>query len=89
MVACRWDGEDLGAARTLATVDAGIPDGFVVDSRGWLWISSEVGVVIVDAAGARLGVIPTPHVVSNCTLDTDEARLFITGDSDLWVVELT
>jgi gluconolactonase len=37
---------------------------------------------------SRLGVIPTPHVVSNCTFDADEKRLFITGDSDLWMVEL-
>ncbi|AOX47033.1 SMP-30/gluconolactonase/LRE family protein [Microbacterium sp. BH-3-3-3] len=88
VVACSWDGETLGAPRTFATVDAGIPDGFVVDSRDWLWISSEAGVVIVDDTGRRLGVIPTPHVVSNCTFDADEKRLFITGDSDLWMVEL-
>lgn len=88
VVACSWDGETLGAPRTFATVDAGIPDGFAVDSRDWLWISSEAGVVIVDEAGRRLGVIPTPHVVSNCTFDADEKRLFITGDSDLWMVEL-
>lgn len=88
IVACDWDGETLGVPRTFATVDAGIPDGFVVDSRDWLWISSEAGVVIVDETGARLGVIPTPHVVSNCTFDADETRLFITGDSDLWMVEL-
>lgn len=88
VVACSWDGDALGPARTFATVDAGIPDGFAVDSRDWLWISSEAGVVIVDETGARLGVIPTPHVASNCTFDSDEKRLFITGDSDLWMVEL-
>lgn len=88
VVACSWDGESLDSPRTFATVDAGIPDGFVVDSRDWLWISSEAGVVVVDGAGQRLGVIPTPHVVSNCTFDDDEKRLFITGDSDLWMVEL-
>ncbi|WP_295835812.1 SMP-30/gluconolactonase/LRE family protein [uncultured Microbacterium sp.] len=88
VVACTWDGENLGAPTFFTGVDAGIPDGFAVDSRGWLWISSEAGVVIVDETGARLGVIPTPHVVSNCTFDTDEKRLFITGDSDLWMVEL-
>ncbi|SDO83008.1 gluconolactonase [Microbacterium sp. ru370.1] len=88
VVACSWNGETLGAPRTFATVDAGIPDGFAVDSRDWLWISSEAGVVIVDENGRRLGVIPTPHVVSNCTFDADEKRLFLTGDSDLWMVEL-
>ncbi|PTT14030.1 gluconolactonase [Microbacterium sp. HMWF026] len=88
IVACEWDGETLGAPLFFAGVDAGIPDGFAVDSRDWLWISSEAGIVIVDETGARLGVIPTPHVASNCTFDADEKRLFITGDSDLWIVEL-
>ena len=88
IVACGWDGIRLGPPRTFATVDAGIPDGFAVDSRGWLWISSGAGVVIVDDAGMRLGVIPTPHLVSNCAFDADEGRLFLTGDSDLWMVDL-
>lgn len=88
VVACSWDGETLGAAHTFATVDAGIPDGLAVDRRGWLWISSEAGVVIVDDSGARMGVIPTPHVVSNCAFDTDQRRLFLTGDGDLWMLEV-
>ncbi|MDF2667034.1 MAG: gluconolactonase [Microbacterium sp.] len=88
IVACPWDGDALGAPRTFATVDAGIPDGFTVDSRGWLWTSSGAGVVVFAADGARLGVIPTPHLVSNCALDADERRLFLTGDADLWMLEL-
>lgn len=88
IVACAWDGVELGTPRTFATVDAGIPDGFAVDHRGWLWISSGAGVVIVDDAGERLGVIPTPHLVSNCAFDADARRLFVTGDDDLWMVEL-
>ena len=62
VVACAWDGETLGAPRTFATVDAGIPDGFAVDSRDWLWISIEAGIVVVDEWGHRLGVIHTYHV---------------------------
>jgi gluconolactonase len=88
VVACRWDGEALGAPRTFVTVDAGIPDGLAVDRRGWLWISSDAGVVIVDDTGARMGVIPTPHVVSNLAFDSGQRRLFLTGDADLWMLEL-
>jgi len=88
IVACAWDGEALGAPRTFATVDAGIPDGLAVDRRGWLWVSSGAGVVVFDEVGARLGVIPTPHLVSNCAFDAEETRLFLTGDADLWMVEL-
>lgn len=88
IVACPWDGERLGTPRTFGTVDAGIPDGFAVDSRGWLWTSSGAGVVVFAADGARLGVIPTPHLVSNCAFDAEERRLFLTGDADLWMLEL-
>jgi gluconolactonase len=89
IAACAWNGETLGAPSTFATVDAGIPDGFAIDSRGWLWISSEAGVVIVDETGARLGVVPTPHVVSNCAFDSGETRLFLTGNADVWMLPLT
>lgn len=88
IVACAWDGTTVGPPRTFATVDAGIPDGFAVDRRGWLWVSSGAGVVVFDDEGRRLGVIPTPHVVSNCAFDADETRLFVTGSSDLWMVPL-
>lgn len=88
VAACAWDGESLGAPSTFATVDAGIPDGFAVDRRGWLWISSDAGVVVVDDTGTRLGVITTPHVVSNCAFDAEERRLFLTGEADLWMLEL-
>lgn len=57
-------------------------------SRGWLWTSSSAGVVVFAADGARLGVIPTPHLVSTRTFDADERRPFLTGDADLWMLEL-
>ncbi|WP_022879764.1 hypothetical protein [Microbacterium sp. B19] len=44
--------------------------------------------VVVDDTGTRLGVIPTPHVVSNCAFDAEERRLFLTGEADLWMLEL-
>ncbi len=70
VVACSWDGETLGAAHLR---DGGCrhPRRIRRNSRDWLWISSEAGVVIVDDHGQRLGLIPTPHVVSNCTFDAE------------------
>ncbi len=35
-----WDGVTLSNKRRFATVPEGIPDGFTVDRRGWLWSSS-------------------------------------------------
>lgn len=83
-----WDGETLSNRRRFATVAEGIPDGFAVDRRGWLWSSSSLGVEVFDAAGRHLATVPTPALCSNCTFDTDQKRLFITGGAHLWMLSL-
>lgn len=83
-----WDGASLSNRRHFATVADGIPDGFTVDRRGWLWSSSSAGVEVFDAAGLRLAMVPTPGLCSNCAFDSDEARLFITGGPHLWMLPL-
>jgi gluconolactonase len=83
-----WDGETLSNRRRFATVAKGLPDGFTVDRRGWLWSSSTAGVEVFDAAGHHLATVPTPALCSNCTFDTDQTRLFITGGSHLWMLSL-
>ncbi|MEJ5913236.1 SMP-30/gluconolactonase/LRE family protein [Pseudokineococcus sp. 1T1Z-3] len=88
IVAFDWDGRTLSGRRPFAEVERGIPDGFTVDRRGWLWSSSEVGVQVLDERGATLGLVPAPHVVSNCTFDAGGSRLFVTGGSDLLMLVL-
>ncbi|MEG3089854.1 SMP-30/gluconolactonase/LRE family protein [Sphingomonas sp. PB1R3] len=83
-----WDGEALSNRRRFATVAEGIPDGFTVDRRGWLWSSSSAGVEIFDDAGRHLATVPTPGLCSNCTFDADQRRLFVTGGSCLWMLSL-
>jgi len=81
-------GKTLSNRRLFARVPQGIPDGFTVDRRGWLWSSSEIGVELFDAEARHLATIPTPHLCSNCAFDTDERRLFVTGGESLWMLTL-
>lgn len=78
----------LTGRRRFATVPDGIPDGFHVDSRGWLWSSSAAGVIVFSSDGDVLGSIPVPDTVSNCTFDPSERQLFMTGSSYLWMLNL-
>lgn len=83
-------GEDgaLTGRRVFHTIEPGVPDGFCVDARGWLWSSSGSGVQVFSAAGEPLGLIPTPHTCSNCTFGPDARRLFITGEESLWAIDM-
>ena len=78
----------LGEARPFRAIEPGVPDGFCVDARGWVWTSSGSGVQVFDVDGTALGTVPTPHTCSNCTFSPDGRRLFITGEESLWAVDL-
>lgn len=79
----------LSGRRLFQPVEPGIPDGFVVDKRGWVWTTSKAGMQIFAADGARLGLIPTPNVCSNCDFGgPDGRRLFIAAKAMLLAVDL-
>jgi gluconolactonase len=83
------DDHTLSNRRVFAVIQDGVPDGFAVDARGWVWTSSGTGVQVFSAEGEALGLIPTPHSCSNCTFGgTDGRRLFITGEESLWAIDL-
>ena len=82
------DDHALGEPHVFADVEPGVPDGFRVDSRGWVWTSSEAGVQVFSAEGHRLGLIPTPQKVSNCCFGPGERRLFITSMQHLYALDL-
>lgn len=88
ILAFDWDGKKLKKKRTFAKVKKGVPDGFAVDSRGWMWSGSKKGVQIFDDKGKTLGIIPAPHLISNCCFDKDEKCLFCTGETGLFVFNL-
>lgn len=83
------DGRTLLNRRLFLEIEPGIPDGFCVDARGWVYSSSGIGVQVFSAAGEPLAVIPTPQTCSNCTFGgADGSRLFITADENLHAVDL-
>ncbi|HEX6909740.1 MAG TPA: SMP-30/gluconolactonase/LRE family protein [Longimicrobium sp.] len=74
--------------RVFRTIEPGVPDGFCVDGRGWVWSSSGSGVQVFSGEGEPLGIVPTPHTCSNCAFGPDGRRLFITGEESLWALDL-
>jgi gluconolactonase len=79
----------LSRKRIFRVIEPGVPDGFCVDARGWVWSSSGDSVQVFSAEGEPLGRIPTPHTCSNCAFGgVDGRRLFITGEESLWAIDL-
>ena len=82
-------GEDnrLGGGDVFATCDAGLFDGFRVDTEGRVWSSAADGVHCFDAGGALLGKIMVPEVVANvCFGGLKRNRLYICGTTSLYAV---
>ena len=86
---------DVGADWSLTNrrfflhTDIGVPDGFKVDRRGWLWTTSGNGIHIYDAKARKLGFFPTPEVCSNCAFGgSDGRRLFIAAEKYLLAIDL-
>ena len=82
------DDNGLSNRRRFRMIDPGVPDGFAIDARGWIWTTSGSGVQIFDPDGAFLGQIPTPEPCSNCALRDDGSRLFIASGGRLLAVDL-
>ncbi len=83
------DGGTLSNRRFFCHTDHGYPDGFAVDARGWVWTSAADGVHIWSADRRKLGFVPTPAVVSNCTFGgADGRRLFIAATQYLLAIDL-
>ena len=79
----------LSGRRLFRSVEPGIPDGFVVDGRGWVWTTSQSGIQVFAADITPLGLIPTPNVCANCVLGgADGRRLFIAAEHMLLAIDL-
>ena len=79
----------LSNRRLFREVDPGIPDGFVVDGRGWIWSTSQSGIQIFAPDGTPLGLIPTPSSCANCDFGGPGGRrLFIAAEHRLLAVDL-
>jgi gluconolactonase len=82
------DGRLFGR-RFFCHVDHGVPDGFKVDSRGWVWTTAVDGVHVVAPDRTPLGYIPAPAVCSNCAFGgATRTRLFIAATRYLLAIDL-
>ncbi|GEP03833.1 SMP-30/gluconolactonase/LRE family protein [Methylobacterium oxalidis] len=82
------EGGRLSARRLFAVIEPGVPDGFRVDRRGWIWTSSGTGVQVFSDRAEKLGLIPTPQAATNCAFGPGERRLFITSQQHLYALDL-
>ena len=81
--------EALSNRRLFCQTEIGVPDGFLVDRRGWVWTTSGNGIHIYDADAKKLGFFPTPEVCSNCAFGgMDGRRLFIAAERYLLAIDL-
>ena len=79
----------LSGRRFFCRTDIGVPDGFKVDRRGWVWTTSGNGMHVYAADGHRLGFFPTPITCSNCAFGgADGRRLFIAAERYLLAIDL-
>ncbi|ODT73285.1 MAG: gluconolactonase [Pelagibacterium sp. SCN 63-23] len=79
------EGRRLANGRPFALIDQGVPDGFRLDSDGWLWCSAADGVQVFTPEGTLAGKIRIPQPVSNLTFGGPRRnRLYITATRSLY-----
>jgi gluconolactonase len=73
--------------RNFATCDAGLFDGFRVDTAGNVWSSAEDGVHVLAPDGTLLGKIAIPEAVANlCFGGPKRNRLFICATTSVYAL---
>ncbi len=82
-------GGALSKRRLFCQTEYGVPDGFLVDARGWLWTTAGDGIHIYEPDGMRLGSISVPTTASNLAIGgAGGKRLFITAETHLYAIDL-
>ncbi|MDB5849105.1 MAG: gluconolactonase [Rhodoferax sp.] len=83
------DGASLSGGDVFAECEAGLFDGFRVDTRGHLWTSAGDGVHCYAPDGSLIGKIKLPEAVANvCFGGPKLNRLFICATTSLYAVYL-
>jgi gluconolactonase len=81
------DGRSVRDLGPFAVIDRGVPDGFRVDTDGWIWCSAADGVQVFDDTGKLCGKILVPQTVSNLTFGGPKRnRLFVTATTSLYAL---
>jgi gluconolactonase len=83
------DGKSLSNPRVFAIIDKGLSDGFRIDQHGFLYTSSEDGVLVYHADGSKLAFISVPEKVGNLTFGgVKRDQLFICASQSLYMIRL-
>ena len=83
----RWRSTDVHDGHDFATCDAGLFDGFRVDTTGNVWSSAGDGVHVFAPDGTLLGKILIPEVVANVEFGGPKRnRLFICATTSLYAL---
>lgn len=81
------DGRTLSGGKVFCEIENGVPDGFRIDSDGWMWCSSADGVDVFDTDGTLCGRIRLPQRAANLTFGGPRRnRLFITATTSLYAI---
>jgi gluconolactonase len=79
------DGATLSGGEVFADCDAGLFDGFRVDTEGRIWTSAGDGVHVYAPDGTLLGKFLIPEIVANVTFGgTKRNRLYICGTTSIY-----
>ncbi len=64
-------------------------DGLAMDVQGNLYVTTQLGVQVINPNGRYLGIIQVPEVPANCTIGgVDGKTLFITARTGLYAIKL-
>jgi len=84
------ENDQLLNGRVLTEIDEGVPDGFRVDTEGYLWCSAADGLRCLSAEGELIGKIRLPAAVANCCFGGESGTdLFITASDRVYRVRTT
>jgi gluconolactonase len=83
------DGHALANGRVFAVVEPGLPDGFRLDERGWIYTSSLDSVQIYHPDATLLGKIHVPEKIGNLTFGgVARDQLYIAASSSIYRIRL-
>jgi len=85
------DGRALTNPRIFATIaeGEGLSDGFRLDSRGWVFTSSAIGIQVFHPDGTKLALIPVPEKVANLTFGGEHRdEMYIVASSSLYRIKV-
>jgi gluconolactonase len=69
--------------------DASVADGMAIDVEGSLYVTTQLGVQVIDRDGNYIGTIDVPEQPANCAFGgSDMKTLFITATSGVYKIDL-